>query len=145
MITESETQNNENDWERLIPLMASYCISLLGNPMPDYFTKIDNAIYSDPLNTIITVNNNLVSSSSVGANFSTLFEAAKFFMAFHRYFENSWEAVSERDGDYYIFLKDGVYATNNAPIRQGGQLFSHVIFKSGNLYNTVPQNSIVMF
>lgn len=110
--------------------MSNHCISLLGNPIPDYFEKIDNNLYQDALNALAFVRNGLVFHASVGVNFSTLFEGARFFMVFHRYFENDWESVEELDGDYYIFQFHGVYATLNAPRRQGGQLFSSVIFSN---------------
>ncbi len=97
--------------------MSNHCISLLGNPIPDYFEKIDNNLYQDALNALAFVRNGLVFHASVGVNFSTLFEGARFFMV-------------ELDGDYYIFQFHGVYATLNAPRRQGGQLFSSVIFSN---------------
>ena len=123
----AQAQNNQ--WDELAPLMSNYCIALLGRPVPNDFTRVDSTTFRDARGTLVSVRNNQISSSSVGATFPTAVEAARFFMAFHRFFERSWESVSERDGDYYIFFKDGVYAILNAPpMRQGAQLLSSVIF-----------------
>ena len=113
------------------------CISLLEKPVSEEFQRMDRITYRNDEDIILIVENGIAIVSIYGAPFPMSNEAVEFSALFYNYFEdNGWDFFrSNYDDGSDIYLKAGVYAYINKPLKRDDGLIVAIIGFSKNIDN----------
>lgn len=115
--------------DEFIQYYITTCISVLGNPVPSGFQRIDRTSFKNEYDVILFTENNIVTASAFGSAFSSNSDATEFNGIFYTFFEDNWTFFRSTNQGADIYIKNDVYAIINRPRRRDdGQIVAIIGF-----------------